>query len=132
MWRVCEREARSVHTSCSNPSARAGWGWSIASACLIAIAIITGVVISIDQAVKARRAESVAFHPELPTLATTGGDAVVRFWTTRDLIASDEARLVGEFPLEVGFATASQFSNDGHSLHILHSARGISTLRASH
>jgi len=82
-----------------------------------------------SQVAHGNRALAVAYHPRLPTLATAGSDAIVRFWTLRDLIAGDEARLVGEFPLDTALPRHLRFSADGDALHILHPQRGISTLQ---
>lgn len=74
------------------------------------------------------RAANVTYHPTLQTIATVGADAVVRLWSSRDVIADDSARLVGEIPLEVGECESIVFSDDGNTLFIQH-ASGLTELR---
>lgn len=76
------------------------------------------------------RANAVTFHPTLRTLATVGHDAMLRFWTTRDIQYDEASRLVGEFPLTEAVPDRLRFSRDGLSLFILHPDRGISALKA--
>lgn len=77
------------------------------------------------------QARGVAFHPTLSTIATVGADAVVRLWASREQVAEDSVRLVGEFPLEVGSCSGIVFSKDGNSLFVSHVARGVTELRVS-
>lgn len=77
------------------------------------------------------RADNVAFHPTLPTLASVGADAFVRFWSTREEVADDSVRLVGEFPLSVGSNQTLAFSRDGRSLLVHHATRGVTEVKAA-
>ncbi|MEQ9409867.1 MAG: WD40 repeat domain-containing serine/threonine-protein kinase [Fuerstiella sp.] len=74
-------------------------------------------------------ATAVAFHPCLPTLATSGADAVLRFWRTDGNIGS--SRLVGEFPLDTGGVTELMFSPDGQTLAVRHDHFQVTVLKAS-
>ncbi len=76
------------------------------------------------------RATAVTFHPTLPTIATVGADATVRFWSSREHVADDSVRRVGEFPLNVGGCSSIAFSADGQSLFVRHLERGVTELRA--
>lgn len=76
-------------------------------------------------------ATAVAFHPTMPTLATTGEDAMVRFWRIGDAWGTTTSRLVGELPLQRGRPLRMEFSPNGQSLVISHRSRGISVLEAS-
>jgi WD40 repeat protein len=75
------------------------------------------------------RAMAVTYHPTLPTIATIGADAIVRFWSSRDPVADESVRLVGEFPLDVGECGAISFSATGKTLFVQHLKRGVTELR---
>ena len=64
----------------------------------------------------------------MQTIATVGADAVVRLWSSRDVIADDSARLVGEIPLEVGRCESIEFDDDRKTLFVQH-ASGLTELR---
>jgi serine/threonine protein kinase/WD40 repeat protein len=74
------------------------------------------------------RATGVAFHPTRPTIATVGIDAMLRFWRSEPAGISDDARLVGEFPLPAGDCRKIWFSKDGDSLTVSHGKYGYSRL----
>lgn len=70
----------------------------------------------------------VAFHPSLPTIATVGGGAVVRLWSSREPVTDDSVRLVGEFPMSVGRCCSLEFASHGNSLFVAHVDLGVTVL----
>ena len=85
-----------------------------------------------SQVAHKHRASDVAFHPTLPTLATAGSDAMVRFWSTREPVADDSVRLVGEFVLSVGECATLKFSSDGETLFVHHRGLGVTAIGRKH
>jgi len=76
------------------------------------------------------RVAAVAFHPFLPTLATVGEDAVLRFWRTTPMNAETGLQLAGEYHLDEGAVSQVEFSQDGRHLAIRHHHHRISWLSA--
>lgn len=76
------------------------------------------------------RAMAVTFHPCLPTLASVGADATVRFWRQDASETDGMRRLVGEIPLYAARADALAFSPDGRRLVVRHTDTGFSVLTA--
>lgn len=128
MHRLLKGHSDSIHDLAFSPDGRQLA--SVSSDCqLIVWDVATGTRLWSREAHR-NRATAVTFHPTLPTIATVGADATVRFWSTREHVADDSVRLVGEFPLNMGGCSSIAFSPNGQSLFVRHLERGVTELRA--